>query len=92
MRPVWFMVPDAPLAWEYPLQWFFGQDLLVAPVVEPGATTWEVFVPPGEWVDAWTGSVVHGGAVVAVDVSRVQRVPVLVRAEAWPQLSACFKQ
>lgn len=32
-----------------------GGKLLVAPVIEPGATTREVLFPPGTWVHWWTG-------------------------------------
>jgi alpha-glucosidase (family GH31 glycosyl hydrolase) len=31
----------------------FGPDLLAAPVLEPGARTRRLYVPPGPWVDLW---------------------------------------
>jgi alpha-glucosidase (family GH31 glycosyl hydrolase) len=31
----------------------FGPDLLVAPVVDMGATARDVWLPPGRWVDLW---------------------------------------
>ncbi len=34
-------------------QFLFGPDLLVAPVVEPGARTRSVYLPRGRWVDLW---------------------------------------
>ncbi len=34
-------------------EYLFGPDLLAAPVVEPGATERELYLPPGRWVDFW---------------------------------------
>ncbi len=37
-------------------QFLFGPNLLVAPVLDPGATRRSVYLPAGaEWMDAWTG-------------------------------------
>ena len=55
MRPLWFVEPQDPIAWEHQLQWQLGDDIMVAPVVEPGARTWPIYLPRGEWVDAWSG-------------------------------------
>lgn len=37
-----------------------GDDLLVAPVVTPGATSRAVTLPPGEWIDRATGTIMTG--------------------------------
>ena len=34
-------------------EYLFGPDLLAAPVVEPGATERELYLPRGRWVDFW---------------------------------------
>ncbi|MES2171773.1 MAG: hypothetical protein V4479_13810, partial [Actinomycetota bacterium] len=62
-----------------------------APVTEPGATEWPVYLPPGEWTDAWTGEPVAGGRVVSRAVP-IDVIPVYVRAPAWQQLRAVFGQ
>ncbi len=41
---------DDPRAWEVEQSYFFGRDILVAPVVEAGATTRTLYLPSGSWV------------------------------------------
>ncbi|MBL8157144.1 MAG: glycoside hydrolase family 31 [Anaerolineae bacterium] len=67
-----------PQASDY--QYFFGRDLLVCPVVEPGRESWECYLPPGEWRDFWTGVVLMGDQVVTVDAPLV-RIPVFSRSD-----------
>ena len=35
------------------LEYLLGDDLLVAPVVRPGATARDLRLPPGRWIDLW---------------------------------------
>ena len=88
MRPLFFDFADDPVIWDHPLQWMLGPDLLVAPVLEPGVATWPVYLPEGEWVDAFTGVAATSGLVerpVPID-----ELPVFVRASAWPALREVF--
>ncbi len=57
MRPLYLDHPEDERVWEHPVQWLFGDDLLVAPVLEPGARTWTIYLPAGEWVDVPTGTI-----------------------------------
>lgn len=92
MRPLYFDHPRDPQVWEHPLQWMLGDDILVAPVLAPGATAWRTYLPAGTWVDAGTGETVQGARVVEVDVADRTRIPVFLREEAAPQLREVFTQ
>jgi alpha-glucosidase (family GH31 glycosyl hydrolase) len=59
-RPARFVEPDAACD---DAMFFLGDALLVAPVVEEGATTRRVVLPPGHWVDWWTGEGQGGDGV-----------------------------
>jgi alpha-glucosidase/alpha-D-xyloside xylohydrolase len=62
-------------------EYLWGRDLLIAPVVEKGATTRRVYLPKGDWLDFWTNERVAGGREIerAVDLGLV---PMYVRAGA----------
>ncbi|MGW5240636.1 glycoside hydrolase family 31 protein [Monashia sp. NPDC004114] len=90
MRALYFDHPGEPAVWDYPHQWMLGDDLLVSPVTNPGVTTWPVWLPPGDWVDVWTGEVQAGGRVVQRDVP-IDVVPVWCRAESWTSLAPVFE-
>ena len=89
MRPLYFDHPHDPEVWTHPLQWMLGADLLVAPVLEPGVSDWSVYLPAGDWVDAFTGEAVSGGGVIRRPVP-IDELPVYCRADAWPTMRAVF--
>lgn len=64
-----------------PYDYYFGRDLLVAPVVEPGVHQWPVALPPGDWRDFWTDALYTGSRTLMVDAP-LDRIPVFVRAGA----------
>ena len=82
--------PMRPLAFEYPdvsgfsrdgTQFMFGDDLLIAPVLWPGATNREVRLPKGEWYDYWSGKKYEGNRSLRVEAP-INRIPIFVKAGA----------
>ncbi len=79
MRPLFFDFPDdESLLWS-DRDFMFGDALLVAPVLWPGATTRGVRLPPGEWYNYWTSEKFKGGEYVTVDAP-IDRIPLFVKA------------
>jgi len=82
MRPVFFDFPDDPAAWNLPDQYLLGPALLVAPVLEQGATSRAVYLPAGaEWYDFWTGRR-HAGGQTLTAAAPFEMLPLYVRAGA----------
>jgi alpha-glucosidase (family GH31 glycosyl hydrolase) len=78
MRALPLEYPNKMSYRSYPLEYFFGKALLVAPVVEPGMQVLEVSLPPGEWRDLWTGDVFCGPRLIRAPVPK-DRIPVYQR-------------
>jgi alpha-glucosidase/alpha-D-xyloside xylohydrolase len=79
MRALWLHYPDDSRAAACEDQYLWGSDILVAPVVEKGATSRKVYLPKGTWFDFWSGERFEG----ARDISRavdLETMPLFVRA------------
>jgi alpha-D-xyloside xylohydrolase len=78
MRPLFVDFPQDPGSWHVDDEFLFGPDLLVAPVLEPGARARDVYLPAGRtWVASGTGERYDGGVAATVEVSP-DRIPVFV--------------
>lgn len=68
MRTLFYEYPGDPLCWEISDEYFYGSDLLVAPVLEAGARTRKVYLPKGAaWVDCRTDMEYDGGQWIEAD-------------------------
>ncbi|MGB2665069.1 MAG: TIM-barrel domain-containing protein [Candidatus Acidiferrum sp.] len=79
MRALWLHFPDDPKAVACGDEYMWGRNLLVAPVVEKGAATRQVYLPRGGWYDFWTGERVDGGRQIERTVD-LETIPIYVRA------------
>jgi alpha-glucosidase (family GH31 glycosyl hydrolase) len=81
MRALWLHFPDDPKAVARDDEYLWGRNLLIAPVVEKGATSRAVYLPQGRWYDFWTREKIEGGREVvrAIDLATL---PMYVRAGA----------
>src|SRR5436853_1138037 len=81
MRALWLHHSDDPAAVARGDEYLWGRDILVAPVVEKGATSRRLYLPRGTWFDFWTDAAVDGGREIerAVDLATL---PLYVRAGA----------
>ncbi|XP_075048690.1 neutral alpha-glucosidase C [Mixophyes fleayi] len=80
MRPLWVEFPKCPDAFEVENQYMLGNALLVAPVLDPGVTSIDVFFPgPGEyWYNYRKYKRVKGSQRQKVDVT-LEEIPVYQR-------------
>ncbi len=79
IRTMFYGFPEDKECWNREDQYLFGADLLVAPVLEPGATTREVYLPAGaQWTNLHDGKCYEGGQAVTVDAP-IDVIPVFAR-------------
>jgi len=77
MRALWLHYPDDPKAVQCGDQYLWGKNVLVAPVVEKGATTRIVYLPRGVWYDFWTHEPLQGGREISCPVD-LETIPLFV--------------
>lgn len=82
VRPLVYHFPDDPRCRVASFDFLLGPGLLVASVLEPGATTREVYLPAGaDWYDYANGTRFAGGQTIRLDAP-LDRIPLLARAGA----------
>ncbi|MBZ5626509.1 MAG: DUF5110 domain-containing protein [Acidobacteriia bacterium] len=81
IRALWLHYPGDAAAVARGDEYLFGRDILVAPVVEKGATSRTAYLPHGAWYDFWTGERLEGGREITRKVD-LETMPVYVRAGA----------
>ena len=79
MRQLFVDWPDDPAARAAETEYMLGDELLVAPVVSD-TTTAEVYLPPGEWTDYWTGRR-HAGGRTHLVAAPLDVIPVFRRTK-----------
>jgi alpha-D-xyloside xylohydrolase len=73
--------------WDVADQYLYGPDLLVAPVIEPGVTSREVYLPAGSrWIDAASGGLHDGGQEITV-AAPLSVVPLFARVAHCDELA-----
>lgn len=78
-RPLFFHHPGDERFEAYFDAYYFGDDILVAPITQPRVKTSNVELPDGVWYHFWTGQRVNGGRRVQVQTGN-ETIPVFVRA------------
>jgi len=79
MRALWLHYPEDALAVASGDEFLWGRNLLVAPVVEKGATTRKIYLPRGAWYDFWNGERIEGGREISREVD-LETMPIYTRA------------
>jgi alpha-glucosidase len=85
-RPLYYEHPEAPEAYAVRDEYYFGDDMLVAPVSTPLAAdtslaTRRVWLPAGNWVEWFTGAQIKGGSELERSYTLAE-IPVFVKAGA----------
>lgn len=80
LRPMPMAYPDLPNLAQCDDEYLFGPDLLIAPMLGPGASR-SVVLPPGIWTDFWTGDSFPGGRTIEISAP-IDRIGVLLRPGA----------
>jgi alpha-glucosidase len=83
VRPLFYDFPDDPSSLQVQDSFMLGPDILVAPVLDEGATDRTVYLPEhgGGWFDFCDGRQFEGGQTITVPAP-LGRLPVFVRSGA----------
>ncbi len=60
-------------------EYYFGANILVAPIMEKDAISRKVFIPEGIWWDYWTRSIYEGPKDMDIEI-QLERIPLFIKA------------
>ena len=84
MRTLFYMYPEDPLCWEAEDEYFYGPDILAAPILYAGLRSRSVYLPGKEiWVEPANGKEYRGGQRIEAEAP-LDRMPVFVRKSSEP--------
>jgi len=86
IRPLVLAYPDDARFVDAFEQYLFGPDLLVRPIWEEDATSVEVLLPEGTWIDAWTGVSHSGPGSISIETP-LHVVPLFTREDGSGDLA-----
>ena len=83
-RPMYYDYPMQQEAYDFQSQYMFGNDMMIAPIVEPvskedGCVHMKVWLPEGDWLEYETGTMLKGGQTLE-RVFTIDEYPVYVKA------------
>ena len=78
MRPLVLHYEDDENTFNLNNEFLVGENMLVAPVLEQGATKRMVYLPVGTWVNYWTGQRFSGGVHIIVDAP-IDMMPIFIK-------------
>ena len=78
VRPLSMMFPDDSNALDHWDEFFYGNDILVGVLWQEGQQQLDMYLPEGNWKDAWTGKEYQGPVNVPVDCP-MYKSPIFVR-------------
>lgn len=78
-RPLVLEYPDDPDVYNEGVAYMWGDNILVAPIVQSGQTTQTFYLPQGRWLDYWTDKIYNGGTTINV-AAPLNEVPLFIKA------------
>ncbi|MCF2137177.1 MAG: glycoside hydrolase family 31 protein [Candidatus Thorarchaeota archaeon] len=81
MRPLAMEFADDPKIYSLDTQFMVGPFIMVAPVLEEGAISREVYLPQGTWYSFQDHAIIHGPTTITVNAA-IDQIPIFIRGGA----------
>lgn len=90
-EPMYYEYPEVKEAYEVKNQYFFGSELMVAPITsklnrKTNLASVDVWLPEGRWTDIYTGAIYQGGQKIKM-YRGIESIPVFAKEGAIIPLS-----
>ncbi|XP_076252821.1 myogenesis-regulating glycosidase-like [Rhynchophorus ferrugineus] len=77
--PIWWIAPTDSEALKVSDEFLLGDTILVAPVLQEGATSRQVYLPEGTWLDGNDNSCKYEGPISLLYDAPIEVLPYFIR-------------
>nr|AHH86053.1 glycoside hydrolase family 31 [Callosobruchus maculatus] len=77
--PIWWIAPEDPIALACDTEYLVGEKILVAPILEQGATSRKIYLPAGNWTDGNNGKKYKGPVTIDAYPAPIDVLPWFTR-------------
>jgi len=82
VRPLWWVAPEDETSQIIDSEFLLGDDILVAPVLDPGQNSRSIYLPSGKWKCQLTGNSLEGGQWYEDYPAKLEDLPYFTRCHS----------
>jgi alpha-D-xyloside xylohydrolase len=87
MKAMFLNYPDEPATWNLEDQFLFGEDMLIAPLMEENTSSRNVYLPKGKWIGYQTKKVYEGGKWINMKAGELPGIVLVKNGSVIPHIS-----
>ncbi len=81
IRPLFLEYPEDRNTWNLSDQFMIGEDVIIAPILQPDTKHRVVYLPEGTWYDYWSNKPIEGGEHILINAD-LDTLPIFIKAGA----------
>jgi alpha-D-xyloside xylohydrolase len=87
LKAMFLNYPDDPTTWNLEDQFLFGEDMLIAPLMEERTSSTNVYLPKGRWIDYQTKKVYEGQQWIDIKAGELPGIVLVKNGSVIPHIS-----
>jgi len=87
LKAMFLNYPDDPTTWNLEDQFLFGEDMLIAPLMEEKTSSRNVYLPKGKWIDYKTKKVYEGRQWIDIKAGELPGIVLVKNGSVIPHIA-----
>ena len=87
LKAMFLNYPDDPTTWNLEDQFLFGEDMLIAPLMEEKTSSRNVYLPKGKWIDYQTKKVYEGRQWIDIKAGELPGIVLVKNGSVIPHIA-----
>lgn len=87
LKTMFLNYPDEPATWNLEDQYMFGEEMLIAPIIEENMNTKNVYLPKGKWINYLTNEVYDGAQWVNIKAGELPGIVLVKNGSVVPHIA-----